>query len=177
MCRENGIEYDTHIRSDFLHGLYVMSVSLASGVALYTVQSLMSTGAEKPLRHRINTRFSSIAGCNDAKLALQEVIDYFKDPKRYTAFGARLPRGLLLYGPPGSGKTLLAKATAGESNVNFISCSGSEFIEVYIGVGPKRVRDIFNQARENSPCILFIDEIESLATKRTLLESATNFES
>lgn len=95
------------------------------------------------MRHQTNSTFADIAGCDEAKNSLQEVIDYFKNPEKYKSFGARLPRGVLVYGPPGTGKTLLAKATAGESNVNFIQASGSEFIEVYIGVGPKRVRDLF----------------------------------
>jgi ATP-dependent Zn protease len=129
------------------------------------------------MQHKTAANFSKIAGCLEAKTALKEVIDYFKNPEKYTSFGARLPRGILIYGPPGTGKTMLARATAGEAGVNFIQASGSEFIEVYIGIGPRRVREIFAQARENSPCILFIDEIESLATSRSLLENATNFES
>ena len=104
---------------------------------------MYNESSDRPLRHETNTKFENIAGCDEAKNSLQEVIDYFKNPEKYTAFGARLPRGVLIYGPPGTGKTLLAKATAGESNVNFIQASGSEFIEVYIGVGPKRVRDLF----------------------------------
>jgi ATP-dependent Zn protease len=99
--------------------------------------------AARPTSHQTNTRFEDVVGCVEAKQALGEVIDYFKNPAMYTNFGARLPRGILVYGPPGTGKTLLAKATAGESGVNFLSCTGSEFIEVYIGIGPKRIREVF----------------------------------
>jgi len=165
------------MQDQFTRSLYLISLGLASGAMVHFASAIMNAESDKPLRHATNIRFANIAGCFEAKNALQEVIDFFENPMRYKKIGARLPRGVLLYGPPGTGKTLLAKATAGESGVNFISCTGSEFIEVYIGIGPKRVRDIFRQARANAPCILFIDEIESLATKRTMLENATNFES
>ena len=174
---KDGFEYEHYMPDQFSKALTSIALGLASGAMVYYAHALMNTESEKALRHATNIRFANIAGCVEAKTALEEVIDFFKNPDRYKQIGARLPRGVLIYGPPGTGKTLLAKATAGESGVNFISCTGSEFIEVYIGIGPKRVREIFRQARENSPCILFIDEIESLATKRTILENATNFES
>jgi ATP-dependent Zn protease len=101
-----------------------------------------------------------------AKAEIQEFIQFLKDPSRFTALGARIPKGALLVGPPGTGKTLLAKATAGESNVPFFSMSGSDFIEMFVGVGPSRVRDLFQQARQSAPCIIFIDEIDAVARAR-----------
>merc|ERR1719480_523371 len=96
-----------------------------------------------------------------------EFVDFLKDPSRFTKLGAKIPKGALLVGPPGTGKTLLAKATAGEANVPFYSMSGSDFIEMFVGVGPSRVRDLFKQARENAPCIIFIDEIDAVARARS----------
>ena len=92
---------------------------------------------------------------------LQEIKDFLQDPSRYEALGAKIPRGVLLYGPPGTGKTLLARAVAGEAGVPFYSISGSDFVEMFVGVGASRVRDLFKQARENSPCIIFVDEIDA----------------
>jgi cell division protease FtsH len=110
--------------------------------------------------------FDEVAGCDGAKLELAEVVDFLKQPEAYTANGCRIPRGVILDGPPGTGKTLLAKAVAGEAGVPFISISGSEFVEMYVGVGASRVRDIFGQARKNAPCIIFIDEIDAVARQR-----------
>lgn len=95
-----------------------------------------------------------------------EFVNFLKNPNQYTKLGAKIPKGAILTGPPGTGKTLLAKATAGEANVPFISVSGSEFLEMFVGVGPSRVRDMFAQARKSAPCILFIDEIDAVARKR-----------
>jgi cell division protease FtsH len=113
-----------------------------------------------------NTKFSDVAGCDSAKIELEEVVDFLKAPDRYTAMGASVPRGVLLNGPPGTGKTLLARAVAGEAGVPFISVSGSEFVQVFVGVGAARVRDMFRQARENAPCIVFIDEIDAVGRQR-----------
>mmetsp|Transcript_7370 Transcript_7370/g.15404 ORF Transcript_7370/g.15404 Transcript_7370/m.15404 type:complete len:742 (-) Transcript_7370:217-2442(-) len=110
--------------------------------------------------------FEDVAGCDKAKLELAEVVDFLKTPERYTEAGARIPRGLLLDGPPGTGKTLLAKAVAGEAGVPFFAVSGSEFVEMFVGVGASRVRDIFEKAKKNSPCIIFIDEIDAIGKKR-----------
>ncbi|GAX15824.1 cell division protease FtsH [Fistulifera solaris] len=110
--------------------------------------------------------FDDVAGCDGAKLELAEVVDFLKQPEAYTKNGCRIPRGVILDGPPGTGKTLLAKAVAGEAGVPFISISGSEFVEMFVGVGASRVRDIFSQARKNAPCIIFIDEIDAVGRQR-----------
>jgi cell division protease FtsH len=110
--------------------------------------------------------FDDVAGCDGAKLELAEVVDFLKQPEAYTKNGCKIPRGVILDGPPGTGKTLLAKAVAGEAGVPFISISGSEFVEMFVGVGASRVRDIFAQAKKNAPCIIFIDEIDAVGRQR-----------
>jgi len=110
--------------------------------------------------------FDDVAGCDGAKTELAEVVDFLKQPEAYTKNGCRIPRGVILDGPPGTGKTLLAKAVAGEAGVPFISISGSEFVEMFVGVGASRVRDIFSQAKKNAPCIIFIDEIDAVGRQR-----------
>ncbi len=111
-------------------------------------------------------RFSDVAGEEEAKEALQEVVDYLHNPSKYKEIGAAMPKGILLVGPPGTGKTMLAKAVAGESNVPFFSISGSEFVEMFVGMGASKVRDLFRQAKEKAPCIVFIDEIDAIGKKR-----------
>ena len=111
-------------------------------------------------------KFSDVAGCDEEKNELIEVVDYLKDPKKYTKVGAKLPKGLLLVGPPGTGKTLLAKAVAGEAGVPFFSISGSDFVEMFVGVGAGRVRDLFKTAKQNAPCLIFIDEIDAVGRER-----------
>ena len=110
--------------------------------------------------------FNDVAGCEEEKQELAEIVDFLKDPKRYTQMGARIPKGVLLVGPPGTGKTLLAKAVAGEANVPFLSISGSDFVELYVGVGAGRVRDLFEQAKKAAPAIIFIDEIDAVGRQR-----------
>jgi cell division protease FtsH len=110
--------------------------------------------------------FADVAGINEAKAELEEVIDFLKDPQKYTKLGGRIPKGLLLVGPPGTGKTLLARAIAGEADVPFLSISGSDFVEMFVGVGASRVRDLFSQAKKNAPCIIFIDEIDAVGRHR-----------
>ncbi len=114
----------------------------------------------------IKVRFSDVAGAEEEKQELQEIVDFLKFPKKYTDIGARIPRGVLLVGPPGTGKTLFAKAVAGEANVPFFSISGSDFVEMFVGVGASRVRDLFEQAKKNMPCIIFIDEIDAVGRQR-----------
>lgn len=112
------------------------------------------------------TNFTNVAGLNEEKEELEEVVDFLKNPQKYTSVGARIPKGMLLVGPPGTGKTLLAKAVAGEAGVPFFSISGSDFVEMFVGVGASRVRDLFEEAKKNAPCIVFIDEIDAVARRR-----------
>jgi len=114
----------------------------------------------------VKVRFSDVAGAEEEKLELKEIVDFLKSPQKYTALGAKIPKGVLLVGPPGTGKTLFAKAVAGEANVPFFSISGSDFVEMFVGVGASRVRDLFNTAKKNQPCIVFIDEIDAVGRQR-----------
>ena len=111
-------------------------------------------------------RFADVAGEDEAKENLQEIVNYLHDPSKYQEIGASMPKGILLVGPPGTGKTMLAKAVAGESQVPFFSISGSEFVEMFVGMGASKVRDLFKQAKEKAPCIVFIDEIDAIGQKR-----------
>lgn len=115
---------------------------------------------------KVNITFEDVAGLDEAKEEVMEVVDFLKNPKKYTALGGKIPKGVLLVGPPGTGKTLLAKAVAGEAGVPFFSISGSDFVEMFVGVGASRVRDLFKQAREKAPCIVFIDEIDAIGRAR-----------
>ncbi|MBP3631583.1 MAG: ATP-dependent metallopeptidase FtsH/Yme1/Tma family protein, partial [Oscillospiraceae bacterium] len=112
-------------------------------------------------------KFDDVAGEDEAKENLQEVVNYLHDPSKYKEIGASMPKGILLVGPPGTGKTMLAKAVAGEANVPFFSMSGSEFVEMFVGMGASKVRDLFSQAKEKAPCIVFIDEIDAIGQKRS----------
>ena len=115
---------------------------------------------------QVNINFNDVAGLDGAKMEVMEIVDFLKNPKKYTDLGAKIPKGALLVGPPGTGKTLLAKAVAGEAKVPFFSLSGSDFVEMFVGVGASRVRDLFRQAKEKSPCIIFIDEIDAIGRAR-----------
>ena len=115
---------------------------------------------------RVNVTFNDVAGLDEAKVEVMEIVDFLKNPKKYTALGGKIPKGALLVGPPGTGKTLLAKAMAGEAQVPFFSMSGSDFVELFVGVGASRVRDVFKQARDKAPCIVFIDEIDAIGRAR-----------
>ena len=110
--------------------------------------------------------FEDVAGLEGAKLEVMEIVDFLKNPKKYTDLGGKIPKGALLVGPPGTGKTLLAKAVAGEAKVPFFSLSGSDFVEMFVGVGASRVRDLFKTAKEKAPCIIFIDEIDAIGRAR-----------
>ncbi|MBI1343947.1 MAG: ATP-dependent zinc metalloprotease FtsH [Terrimonas sp.] len=115
---------------------------------------------------KVNITFADVAGLDEAKVEVMEIVDFLKNPKKYTALGGKIPKGALLIGPPGTGKTLLAKAMAGEAQVPFFSLSGSDFVEMFVGVGASRVRDLFKQAREKAPCVIFIDEIDAIGRAR-----------
>uniref|UniRef100_A0A8C2YW31 AAA+ ATPase domain-containing protein n=1 Tax=Cyclopterus lumpus TaxID=8103 RepID=A0A8C2YW31_CYCLU len=126
----------------------------------------MSKSKAKIIKDNISIRFKDVAGCEEAKVEILEFVNFLKNPRQYQDLGAKIPKGAMLSGPPGTGKTLLAKATAGEANVPFITVNGSEFQEMFVGVGPARIRDTFATARKNAPCILFIDEIDAVGRKR-----------
>lgn len=175
-CAKNGIEYISRTKNKLLISLAAQFASIGALISALLYLQMKQATPKKQLEHKTNIRFKDIAGNYEAKQALAEIIDYFKQPQRFVDMGASLPRGVLLFGPSGTGKTMLAKATACEAGVNFIECSGSEFIEMFVGVGARRVRDIFQQARENAPCILFIDEIECLAIKRGFISDRSNME-
>uniref|UniRef100_UPI004028C3D5 AAA family ATPase n=1 Tax=Dialister sp. TaxID=1955814 RepID=UPI004028C3D5 len=130
------------------------------------VMSFGKSRAKMTAEGQVHVNFSDVAGEDEAKEELSEVVDFLKNPGRYTAIGAKIPKGVLLVGPPGTGKTLLAKAVAGEARVPFFSISGSDFVEMFVGVGASRVRDLFAQAKKNAPCIVFIDEIDAVGRQR-----------
>ncbi|XP_055626508.1 AFG3-like protein 2 [Toxorhynchites rutilus septentrionalis] len=127
---------------------------------------VMQSTAKLINANEITVGFKDVAGCEEAKIEIMEFVNFLKNPQQYIDLGAKIPKGAMLTGPPGTGKTLLAKATAGEANVPFITVSGSEFLEMFVGVGPSRVRDMFSMARKHAPCILFIDEIDAVGRKR-----------
>ncbi|CAH2284751.1 AFG3 2 [Pelobates cultripes] len=185
--QELGIEGENRLpvvyaaESDGSFLLSMLPTVLIIGFLLYTVRrgpaggrpgrgmgGLFSVGetTAKVLKDEIDVKFKDVAGCEEAKLEIMEFVNFLKNPKQYQDLGAKIPKGAILTGPPGTGKTLLAKATAGEANVPFITVNGSEFLEMFVGVGPARVRDLFVMARKNAPCILFIDEIDAVGRKR-----------
>lgn len=140
---------------------------LVGFVVLHQVRLGKSTGSHK-IRSRPNVRFDDVAGIEEAKAEVQEVVDFLRNPKKYKRFGGKLPKGILLVGPPGTGKTMLAKAIAGEADANFFSAHGSDFNEVFVGVGAKRIREIFREAAKHKPAIIFIDEIDCLGKSRKM---------
>ena len=137
-----------------------------NGGGIGSIFSVGNSRAKVVEEGKIKTRFTDVAGVDEAKEELVEVVDFLKSPKKYTDIGGKIPKGVLLVGDPGTGKTLLARAVAGEAGVPFFSISGSDFVEMFVGVGASRVRDLFKQAREKAPCIVFIDEIDALAKSR-----------
>jgi cell division protease FtsH len=142
-------------------------------------QSVMSFGASHAkliADQDTKVTFQDVAGCEEAKYELQEVVEFLKQPERYQALGAKIPKGVLLVGPPGTGKTLLARAVAGEAKVPFFSISGSEFVEMFVGVGAARVRDLFQQAKAHAPCIVFVDELDAVGRQRGVRMGMTNDE-
>ncbi len=140
-----------------------MTGGLGGGVGLFGAGGSHSKAVDEG---KVKTRFADVAGVDEAKEELVEVVDFLKEPKKYTEIGGKIPKGVLLVGPPGTGKTLLARAVAGEAGVPFFRISGSDFVEMFVGVGASRVRDLFKQAREKAPCIIFIDELDAIGKSR-----------
>ena len=146
--------------------MFTMMMNAQGGGGNSKVMNFGKSRARMTAPDEKNIKFGDVAGLVEEKEQLEEVVDFLKSPKKYTELGARIPKGILMVGPPGTGKTLLAKAIAGEAGVPFFSISGSDFVEMFVGVGASRVRDLFNDAKKNSPCIVFIDEIDAVARRR-----------
>jgi cell division protease FtsH len=146
--------------------IFLLRRMAAGGLGAGGLMSIGKSRAKIYVEKDTKTTLADVAGVDEAKAEVQEIIDFLKNPKSYGALGARLPRGVLLVGPPGTGKTLLARAVAGEAGVTFLSISGSEFVEMFVGVGAARVRDLFEQARKMAPCIIFIDELDAMGRAR-----------
>lgn len=181
LFREKGIDY---LVDDVPKDNYLMTIILPIGLSAVVIMFLMmymnarigggggnskmmNFGKSRAKMSRTNSvDFSKVAGLEEEKEDLEEIVDFLKNPKKYTDVGARIPKGVILVGPPGTGKTLLAKAVAGEAGVPFFSISGSDFVEMFVGVGASRVRDLFEDAKKNAPCIVFIDEIDAVARCR-----------
>lgn len=154
----------------------LLPILLLIGVWFFIMQQtqggggrVMNFGKSKAKMHgegKVNVTFKDVAGADEAKQELEEVVEFLKNPGKFNAIGAKIPKGVLLFGPPGTGKTLLARAVAGEAGVPFFSISGSDFVEMFVGVGASRVRDLFTQAKKNAPCIIFIDEIDAVGRQR-----------
>ena len=147
-------------------GLFLVSRQMRSAGGPGGVLSFGRSRARLARKERVKVTFDDVAGIQDAKEEVQEIVEFLKHPERFRVLGGRIPRGVMLVGPPGSGKTLLAKAIAGEANVPFFSISGSDFVEMFVGVGASRVRDLFRMAKESSPCIIFLDEIDAVGRRR-----------
>ncbi len=175
---ENGVVYDARVEEDWFSGIFVWLIMIALAVGFWVFifrrmnpgQQVLNIGKNKASLYDKQTEnkvsFKDVAGLEEAKAEVEEVVEFLKNPKKFTKLGGTLPKGVLLVGPPGTGKTLLAKATAGEADVPFFSLSGSDFVEMFVGVGAARVRDLFKQAKEKAPCIIFIDEIDSIGRSR-----------
>jgi len=175
---ENSVVYDVRIEEDWFSGILIWLIPIALLVAFWVFifrrmnpgQQVLSIGKNKASLYDKQTEnkvsFKDVAGLEEAKEEVEEVVEFLKNPKKFTKLGGSLPKGVLLVGPPGTGKTLLARATAGEADTPFFSLSGSDFVEMFVGVGAARVRDLFKQAKEKAPCIVFIDEIDSIGRSR-----------
>jgi cell division protease FtsH len=174
---ENNVKYSGRLENNFLGTLlsWLIPIAIFFGFWVFMMRrfqqqsGFMTIGKNKAkiyVDDEVSVRFGDVAGVDESKQELEEVINFLKEPQRYTRLGGQIPRGTLLVGPPGTGKTLLAKAVAGESGVPFFSLSGSEFVEMFVGLGAARVRDLFKQAKEKAPCIIFIDELDALGKAR-----------
>ena len=181
LVKDNSIEYSREDVPQENTLLTVVMPFMLSIVVVVVIVTMMNRGAagggsnarmmnfgrsRAKLSRDSKVNFTNVAGLEEEKEELEEVVDFLKNPQKYTSVGARIPKGMLLVGPPGTGKTLLAKAVAGEAGVPFFSISGSDFVEMFVGVGASRVRDLFEEAKKNAPCIVFIDEIDAVARRR-----------
>ena len=178
--RESGAKYQTNVTQEsalwqilifilpmlILFGLFFFVMSRMQGGGKGGVMGFGKSKAKQLSKDHPKTTFADVAGSDEAVEELYEIKDFLQNPARYQALGAKIPRGVLLYGPPGTGKTLLARAVAGEAGVPFFTISGSDFVEMFVGVGASRVRDLFEQAKNNSPCIIFVDEIDAVGRQR-----------
>ena len=175
----HGVKYTGEIMNRWLPDLLGWVIPLLVLVALWGFFMRRMSGAEGGVMSfarskakiyaddEVKVRFADVAGVEEAKDELKEIVEFLQNPKKYTNLGGRIPKGVLLVGPPGTGKTLLARAVAGEAHVPFFSLSGSEFVEMFVGVGAARIRDLFQQAEAKAPCIVFIDELDALGKART----------
>ena len=181
LLKDNNIDYSMEVVPQENTLLTVVMPFMLSIVVVVVIVTMMNRGAagggsnarmmnfgrsRAKLSRDSKVNFTNVAGLEEEKEELEEVVDFLKNPQKYTSVGARIPKGMLLVGPPGTGKTLLAKAVAGEAGVPFFSISGSDFVEMFVGVGASRVRDLFEEAKKNAPCIVFIDEIDAVARRR-----------
>ena len=178
LLEQNNIKFKGEIESTFFRNLFswIIPIFIFVGIWYFMMRRMagqqpgfMSLGKNKAkiyMREDIDVTFDDVAGVDESKQELVEVIDFLKEPQKFTKIGGKIPRGTLLVGPPGTGKTMLAKAVAGESGVPFFSLSGSEFVEMFVGLGAARVRDLFDQAKQKAPCIIFIDELDALGKAR-----------
>ena len=177
LLEENNVTYSGRIESNFLGTImsWVIPIALFFGIWMFMMRrfqqqsGFMTIGKNKAkiyMEDDVSIRFKDAAGVDEARQELEEVTSFLQEPGRYTRVGGQIPRGILLVGPPGTGKTLLAKAVAGESGVPFFSLSGSEFVEMFVGLGAARVRDLFKEAQEKAPCIIFLDELDALGKAR-----------
>ncbi|MBE7074702.1 MAG: ATP-dependent zinc metalloprotease FtsH [Clostridiales bacterium] len=161
------VDYSSYIMPALYIGVAILLVVIFYKMMNKSNNSAMTFGRSKARQsNNVKVRFSDIAGADEEKEELAEIVEFLKNPRKFTNLGARIPKGVLLVGNPGTGKTLLARAVAGESNVPFLSISGSDFVEMFVGVGASRVRDLFDQAKKNAPCIVFIDEIDAVGRQR-----------
>ena len=168
------VDTTTYVLSSILSFVLPMVLMVAVMMIFYRyafkggggVMGVGKSNAKLYVQNKTGVTFKDVAGQEESKESLKEIVDFLHNPEKYTKIGAKLPKGALLVGPPGTGKTLLAKAVAGEANVPFFSLSGSDFVEMFVGVGASRVRDLFKQAQQNAPCIIFIDELDAIGKSR-----------